>query len=205
MHKMNVFSLLVAASAFGFTACNNSSDDKAGMSDTAGAVTATTEGSAATGSSATSTGDYSAFADSVERNSQSGYYLNPRTGKPIRLKVNRSSGEITDETTGEPVWRYVDNRNWWVYGIDDSDWYWDTMGEAKMDKDQLMYKTDEGKWSNYDTYWKTKDENITKSWKSKSGNTKIKVGKDGDIKIKDESGKTKYDADDNKIKTDSSK
>ncbi len=200
MKKNKVFSLFVAALTLGFTACNNSSDEKASTGDSA---TSTAENASA--SSANSNNDYSAFADSVERNSQAGHYLNAKTGKPLKLKVNRSTGEILDETTGEPVWHYVDNRNWWVYGIDDSDWYWDTMGEAHMEKDQLMYKDDNGKWVDYDVRWKSADEKITKGWKEKSGNTKIKVSKDGDIKVKDESGKTKYDADDNKIKTDTSK
>ena len=73
-----------------------------------------------------------------------------------------------------------------------------------MDKDQLTYKDESGNWVNYDKRWKSDDEKFSKSWKTKSGDTKIKFGKDGDIKIKDESGKTKYDADDNKVKTDSS-
>lgn len=200
MKKNKVFSLLVAGIALGFVACNDSADNNASLNDSAGTTTATNESA-----SASSASDYSAFADSIERNSQSGVYLNAKTGKPQKLKVNRNSGEITDETTGEPVWHYVDNRNWWVYGIDDNDWYWDTMGQARMDKNQLMYRDDNGKWVSYDVRWKSADENITKGWKEKSGNTKIKVGKDGDVKIKDESGKVKYDADDNKIKTDTNK
>lgn len=186
-----------------FAACNNSSDNT-GANDSLTNNTDSLNAANAAGS-ASSTSDYSAFADSIERNSQAGHYLNPRTGKSMKLKVNRSTGEIMDETTNEPVWRYVDNRNWWVYGIDDSDWHWDTMGEARMQGDQLQFKGENNTWANYDAQWKDTDEKINKSWKTKVGDTKIKVSKDGDIKIKDDKGKVKYDADDNKIKTDTSK
>jgi hypothetical protein len=71
-----------------------------------------------------------------------------------------------------------------------------------MDNDKILYLDDNGSWVSYDAYWKAKDDDISKSWKTKSGDTKIKVSKDGDIKVKDEEGKVKYDADDDKIKTD---
>ena len=202
MKRNRLLSLLAAGLALGFVACNDSADTTAGNPDSINNTGTTADNTAG---AASSSGDYSAFADDLEKNSQAGYYLNAKTGKPMKLKVNRTTGEISDETTGEPVWRYVDNRNWWVYGIDDSDWHWDTVGEAKMQNDQLVYKADDGSWISYDKQWMSSDDRINKSWKEKSGNTKIKVSKDGDIKIKDESGKVKYDADDNKIKTDSSK
>ena len=201
MKKNKILGLLAAGILFGFTACNNSSDG------TATNDSALNKGdSLGTAGTATSTGDYSAFADSIERNSQAGYYLNPKTGKKLTLKVDRTKGTVTDTESGEPVWRYVDNRNWWVYGLDD-EYYWDRMGEAKWIEpdDKLMYKTDDNKWVEYDVVWKTQDENLAKTWKTKSGDVKIKFGKDGDIKVKDKDGKTKYDADDNKIKRDSSK
>ena len=200
MKKNKILGLLAAAGiVLGFTACNNSSDGTASNDTTSNttidATTAGTESSAA---------DYAAFADSVERNSQSGYYLNPRTGKKLTLKVDRNSGAVSDASTGEPVWRYVDNRNWWVYGLDD-DYTWDAMGEAQMKSDKITYRSDDDKWVDYDVRWKSQDENLSKTWKTKSGDVKIKFGKDGDIKIKDKDGKTKYDADDNKVKTDTSK
>lgn len=200
MKKNKFLSLLTVGIVFSFAACNNSSDGTS-SNDTINTMASDTTGMANT---ATSSVDYSAFADSVERNSQSGYYLNPKSGKKLNLKVNRTSGSVTDAESGEPVWRYVDNRNWWVYGLDD-DYYWYEMGEAKMQSDKLMYKSDDDKWVDYDARWKDKDDNLSKTWKSKSGDVKIKFGKDGDIKIKDKDGKTKYDADDNKIKTDTSK
>ncbi len=195
--KQNRFFALLIAGACTFTACNDSGENTSATGDS---LNTNVDNTAA--NTANSTGEYSAFADELETNSSQGYYVNPKTGKPYKkLSVNRNTGEITDENN-EPVWRYVDNRDWWVYGLNESDWSWNKLGEAKMDKDQLTYKDDSGNWVSYDTYWKSKDENISKSWKTKSGDTKIKVSKDGDIKIKDEDGKVKYDADDNKIKTD---
>ncbi len=196
--KQNRFFALLIAGACTFTACNDSGENTSATGDT----TNNTVDNTGAANTATNTNEYAAFADELETNSAQGYYVNPKTGKPYKkLTVNRTSGEITDENN-EPVWRYVDNRDWWVYGLNESDWSWNKLGEAKMDKEQLTYKDDSGNWVSYDTYWKSKDENISKSWKTKSGDTKIKVSKDGDIKIKDENGKTKYDADDKKVKTD---
>jgi hypothetical protein len=197
MKKYSIFNLVAALGLMAFVSCNDSSKT-ANTNDTSNTTTDNTA------NTATSTSDNTAYADEIEKNSSQGRYVNPRTGKAYsKLTVNRTTGEITDENN-EPVWRYVDTQNWWVYGVDDADWTWEQMGEAKMDKDMLMYKDENGNWVSYDKRWKTSDENIGKSWKSKSGDTKIKFGKDGDIKVKDESGKTKYDADDKKVKTDSS-
>ena len=184
----------MAFGAVAFISCNNSADTTATNEDSSDRIENT----------ATTTGDYAAKADEIENNSTQGYYINPRTGKAYgKLSVDRSSGEITDENN-ERVWRYVDTRNWWVYGVDD-DWNWTRIGEAKMDNGNLMYKDDNDSWVTYDQRWKTKDDSINESWKTKSGDTKIKFDKDGDVKFKDESGKVKYDADDEKIKTDSSR
>jgi hypothetical protein len=216
--KFKFFSLL--ALVVGFTACNNDSNTTASTTDSS-SMTAT-DGTATT---ATSTVDYAAMADSVERNSQQGYYLNPRTGKAYsNLKVDRSTGRVSTEA-GEPVWRYVDKRNWWVYGYDNNNW--NQMGTAKMEGDRLMYQGDDGSsWMDYDARWKADDDRMMNTMndtsnmnsdgtsngvkvkddgnKVKDGDLKIKTDKDGDIKIKDKKTgeKVKYDADDKKIKTD---
>ena len=200
MKKYSILNLVAALGLVAFVSCNDSSKT-ADANDTAN--TANTDNTAA--NTSTSTGDYSAYADELEKNSAQGRYVNPRTGKAYsKLTVNRNTGEVTDESN-EPVWRYVDTQNWWVYGVDDADWTWEQMGEAKMDNNVLVYKDENGNWVSYDKRWKMADENVGKSWKTKSGDTKIKFSKDGDIKVKDESGKTKYDADYNKVKTDTSK
>jgi hypothetical protein len=196
MKQNKILSFAMALGVVALASCGNDANNTADNADSTAAATTNTTVN-------TSTGDYSAYADELETNSAQGRYYNPKTGKAYKkLTVNRETGEVTDENN-QPVWRYVDSQNWWVYGLDDEDWTWKRSGEAKMDKDQLMYKDDSGNWVSYDTRWKIDDENIDKSWKTKSGDTKIKVSKDGDIKIKDENGKVKYDADDNKIKTDS--
>jgi hypothetical protein len=203
MKKNKLVSLLVAGAAFGFVACNNSSDTAATDSDSAN-MAGTGDTSSMANTASNSTNDYSAFADSVERNSQAGYYVNARTGKPQHLKVDRTTGGVTDEQTGEPVWRYVDTRNWWVYGLDDNNWMWDTVGHAKKSNNKIMYEGDNGNWTDYDMQWKSSDEKLEKTWKTRIGDTKIKVDKDGDVKVKDKTGTVKYDADDNKVKSDSS-
>ena len=189
--------------ALAIASCNNSGENTGSTGDSLNNNSANSANNSS--SNETSTGDYAAYADEIEKGSAQGRYINPRTGKAYKkLSVNRSTGEISDENN-EPVWRYVDNTNWWVYGLDDTNWSWERMGEAKMDNDQLTYKDDQGNWVNYDQRWKTDDDKVGKSWKTKSGDTKIKVSKDGDIKIKDESGKVKYDADDKKVKTEDDK
>lgn len=186
---------MMALGATAFVSCNNSSDATADNNDSTAANS--------TVATNTSTGNYSAYADEIEKNSSEGYYINPKTAKAYgKLKVNRETGEITDENN-EPVWRYVDKRTWWVYGVD-NDWYWTKLGEAKMDNDQLVFKDDKGNWVPYNKT-SADDETINKTWKAKSGDAKIKFDKDGDIKYKDDSTSIKYDADDNNIKTDSSK
>jgi hypothetical protein len=195
MKQNKIFVLLMALGVTAFLSCNNSSDATANNDSTD--INSTASGN-------TSTSNYSAYADEIEKNSAEGNYINPKTGKAYsKLTVNRETGEITDENN-ETVWRYVDKRTWWVYGVDD-DWYWTKLGEAKMDNDQLLYKDDSGNWVVYDKAWSSNDETINKTWKAKSGDAKIKFDKDGDIKYKDDSTRIKYDADDNKIKTDSSK
>jgi hypothetical protein len=196
MTQSRIFTLLMAFGAVAVLSCNNSSTTAMNSNDSTGDRT--------TANTRTSTGDYSAYADQIERNSAEGYYINPKNGKPYgKLTIDRNTGAITDQN-GQPVWRYVDRRTWWVYGVDD-DWNWEKLGEAKMDdNNQLLFRDDKGDWVTYDQRWSNVDENIDKTWKAKSGDVKIKFDKDGDIKYKEDSTRIKYDADDDQIKTDSS-
>lgn len=195
MKTTRFFSLLAAALSVGFVACNSEGNDTAATDS----VSTSTENTAVT--TTTSTGDYAAQADSVRINSDAGHYLDARTGKPIRISVDPQTGARTNAETGEPVWRYVDKRTWWVYGGDG----WDSVGEAKMDNGQLTYKDENDAWVTYEKRWQDDDAKLAEDWKKKYGETKVKVSKDGDIKVKDESGDIKYDADDNKIKVDEEK
>lgn len=197
MKQNKFFGLLLGLGFTALVSCNDSANTTSDTNDTGNTTGNTTNTN-------TSTSDNSAYADEIEKNSAQGVYVNPKTGKAYgKLTVNRTSGEVTDENN-QPVWHYVDTRNWWVYGVDD-DWNWTRLNEAKRDNDKLLYKDESDNWVSYDEYWKTKADDTDKKWKSKSGDMKIKFGKDGDVKIKDESGKTKYDADDQKVKTDTSK
>lgn len=181
----------------GFVACSN--DGTTGATGDTTTTTNTTTGTETTATTTTTSEmSYSAMADTVERNAMSGYYLNPSTGKAYKsLKVDRTTGAITDDA-GEPVWRYVDNRNWWVYGDDnmeDTMTTWNHVSDAKMEGDKMTYKGDGDAWVDYDAKWKADDEKMSKKWKSKDGETKIKVEKDGDMKIKQGDEKIKIDED----------
>ena len=177
--KTRIFSLVAATISFGFVACNNDGDSTA-SSDTV--TTTTTEVN-----TNTSTGNYAAQADSFKVNSEAGHYLDARTGKPIKINVDASTGARVNAETNEPVRYYVDRRTWWVYG-DNS---WDTIGSAKMEGDQLRFHSDNDKWVTYDERWKI-DEGDGEA-KLKTEDSKTKVEKDGDTKTKTEDGKVKTD------------
>lgn len=202
--KKTPFLTLAAAAVLGLAACNNEAD-------TTTLETTLDSGAASTTdvTTVTSTNSYAAQADSFRINSEAGVYLDARTGKPIRINVDTVTGARTNAETGEPVWRYVDNRTWWVYGGDS----WDTMGSARMEANKLMYRNNDDTWATYDKRWKADDDKMMSEWKTKQKKdgdykmeneetgTKIKVDADGDMKIKTKDGKTKIDADDGEVKT----
>src|SRR5687767_14152110 len=138
--KTKIFSLVAATITLGFAACNNDGDSTSSTDTTTTTDVSTT----------TSTGNYAAQADSFRVNSEAGYYLNARTGKPIKINVDATTGARINAETNEPVDYYVDKRTWWVYG-DDS---WDTIGEAHMEGDQLRFRDDNDKWVTFDQKWK---------------------------------------------------
>jgi len=199
--KAKFFSLVAASLALGFTACNNDSETSSTTTDTTSTGTVSTMDANASSNSATSNQDYTALADTFRMNSDAGNYLDPKTGKSIKISVDPSTGTRYNTETNEPVWRYVDRRTWWVYGGNN----WDSMGTAKMENNKIMYRGDNDSWETYDNRWKNDDMKMQDEWKKKYGDTKIKISKDGDIKVKDEDGKVKYDGNSGKVKTDSSK
>ena len=165
--KTRIFSLVATAITLGFVACNSDAD-----TTTASDTTTTSEVS-----TTTSTGSYAAQADSFKVNSEAGYYLDARTGKPIKINVDASTGARVNAETNEPVRYYVDKRTWWVYG-DDS---WDTIGSAQMEGNELRFRGDNDKWVTYDEKWKIDEGDGEAKLKTEDGKTKIE--KDGDMKI----------------------
>lgn len=204
MKQQFVSVAILAGLVFGVIACSNEESNTAsGDSASTTTTNTTTAGTGTETNTATSAGNYAAMADSVENNSKQGYYLNPRTGKAYsNLKVDRSTGRVTTEA-GEPVWRYVDKRNWWVYGYDNNNSNWNQVGEARMEGNNLQYRGENDQWVDYDTRWKKDDGLFEDEWKKKTENGKMTVEEDGDTKIKTEEGtKIKKEADgDLKIKT----
>lgn len=207
--KKTILLPLAATLTLGFASCgnsNNSTSENNTDTTTSNSPAGTTDMAATT---ETSTGSYAAQADSFRINSEAGNYLDARSGKSIRINVDPQTGRRTNAETGEPVWRYVDRRNWWVYGGDS----WDSVGTARMENNQLRYRGNNDQWETYDKRWKSEDDKLMSDWKTKvdkgdgdikmkndKEDAKIKQDKDGDIKIKTKDGKTKIDADDGEVK-----
>ena len=182
MKKNLIATLLVAVGVAGLMSCNDDSTTT-GNNDTL-----TTDN---TVNSTTSTSDYSAMADSFQRNSEAGKYMDVRTGKQIKISVDRTTGAKVNTATNEPVTRYiyVMDSDWWVYDAEGNQ-----LGKAKWENDKVLFD-DNGKWVEYDVKWKT-DEDGTKM---KSGDTKIKTDEDGS-KLKTNDKKVKTDEDGTKTK-----
>jgi hypothetical protein len=200
MKTMKLFSM-AALLATGFAACNNDSDGTASADTTATDVNTTTT----TSTTVSTTGNYAALADSARINSEAGYYLDARTGKPLRINVDPQTGVRTNAETGEPVWRYVDSRTWWVYGGTPDQPEWTNIGEARMEGSKIEFKDSKNTWVDYDRLYRDLDLKNGEEWKMKVGDTKIKVEEDGDMKIKTPDGKYKVDEDGSKLKTDDKK
>lgn len=196
--KTKLFSLVAASFLFGLVACNNDGDTTA-SNDSTGATT----GTETVNNTATSTGNYAAWADTFRVNSEAGRYRDVRTGKPIRISVDPSTGARMNAETNEPVTRYVyvmDN-DWWLYDDPNT-----RVGRVKWENDKMMYE-DNGSWIDYETKWKDGDAKIKVDEgdgeiKIKDGDTKTKIEKDGDTKTKTDGKKVKTDEDGTKVKTD---
>ena len=101
--KRKILGFFALVLALSFTACNNDAD--------------TTTAEDTTSTTTTSSGDYAAMADEFQRNSEAGVYRDVRTGEPIKISVNKTTGAKLNAETNEPIVRYiwVDNNDWWVY------------------------------------------------------------------------------------------
>jgi hypothetical protein len=186
--KKLIFSLITFLS-LGFIACNNDSTTSETTDSTTTTTTTTTDASTTTSSS-----DYTAMADEFQRNSDAGKYMDVKTGKPIKISVDKTTGKKINLTTNEPVTRYiyVDNNDWWVY-----DWEGSRLGRAKMDNNKVMFEDSVNKnWVDYDVKWK----NDSDESKMKTDDIKVKTEKDGDIKIKTKDKVIKKEEDGTKVK-----
>jgi hypothetical protein len=181
--KKQIFSLMAVLS-LGFAACNSDSN-----TSTTTDSTTTSAGTTTT----TSSGDYAAMADEFQRNSDAGKYMDVRTGKPIKISVDKSTGKKTNTETNEPVTRYIfaDDSDWWVY-----DWEGNRLGRAKMENDRVLFEDSSNNWVDYDVKWKNDDDET----KMKSDDIKVKTEKDGDKKIKTDDKVIKKDEDGTKVK-----
>ncbi len=190
--KATILSLMAASLLF-FSSCNNDADGDNNKDS------ATTTGTTDNGGSTTTTTDYAAKADEFDRNSEAGKYMDVRTGKPVKLSMDRTTGRVTNKENNQEVTRYiyVDNNDWWVY-----DWEGNKLGQAKWENDKVLFD-DNGNWVDYDAKWKDEDAKIKMDEdeaKLKTDDTKIKVEKDGDTKIKTDDKKIKKDEDGTKVK-----
>jgi len=176
--KKQLYSL-IACTAIGFGACNSDTKTAAESTDSTTTTNVTTT---------TSNSDYAAMADEFQRNSDAGKYMDAKTGKPIKISVDRTTGKKINAETNEPVTRYilVDDNDWWVY-----DWEGTRLGRAKLENDKVLYEGDNNEWVEYDVKWKNDgDEN-----KVKSDDIKVKTEKDGDTKVKTDDKKVKVEED----------
>ena len=178
---MKQFFSRILATSLGFAACKSDGNDTNETTDSTTNVTTTT----------TSSSDYAAMADEFDRNSEAGKYMDVRTGKPIKISVDRTTGKKINTETNEPVTRYilVDNTDWWVY-----DWEGTRLGRAKMEGDKVLYEDENNEWVDYEVKWKNDDDES----KMKTDDMKVKTEKDGDMKIKTDDKKIKVE--DGKVK-----
>ena len=132
------------------------------------------------------------MADEFDRNSEAGKYRDVRTGEPIRISVDKTSGKKLNAETNENVTRYilVDDGDWWVY-----DWEGNRLGRAKMEDNKILFEDSNNNWVDYDVKWKNDDGET----KMKTDDIKVKTEKDGDMKIKTKDKKIKKDEDGTKV------
>jgi hypothetical protein len=133
------------------------------------------------------------MADEFQRNSDAGKYRDVRTGKPIKISVDRTTGKKQNTETNEPVTRYIytDNDDWWVY-----DWEGNRLGRAKLENNKMLFEDSSNNWVEYEVKWKDDGDES----KMKSEDLKVKEEKDGDLKVKTDDQKVKKDEDGTKKK-----
>jgi hypothetical protein len=183
--KKQIFSV-VALLSLGFAACNNDSN-----------TTVTTEDTTYNSRAGTmnTTGDYSAMADEFDRNSEAGLYRDERTGQPLRISVDRTTGTKVNTSNNQPVTRYiyVDNNDWWVYDTEGN-----RLRQARMENNRVLYQGENNQWVEWDKVKWDEDG----SYKMKNDDMKIKSDGDGNMKMKTDDKKIKVEDGKTKVKTD---
>lgn len=112
-------------------------------------------------------------------------YVDLRTGEPIKIEKGAETGIWVNAETKKPVYIYVDTKkNDTIYG------------KSGLVINGRIVRSDDN------VYWYDVDHK--EEYKAKSDDYKMKVEKDGDIKIKDGDKKTKIDGEtgEKKVKTD---
>lgn len=112
-------------------------------------------------------------------------YVDLRTGENIEIEKDPQSGVWINAETKKPVYMYVDTKkNDTIYG------------KSGLVVNGHIVRSDDN------VYWYDVDHN--EEYKAKSDDYKMKVEKDGDIKIKDGDKKTKIDGEtgEKKVKKD---
>jgi hypothetical protein len=184
--KKEILSLMVVAGLV-LSACGNDNKNGTSTSDTDNATkSGTTAGASTETTTQSSSNDYAAMADEFERNSTANKYYDPRTGKNVRISVDRTTGKRMNTETRQPITRYIynDNNDWWVYDAEGT-----RLGRARMNNNRFQFQDDSNNWVDYDARWKHDDDES----KLKTDDMKVKIEKDGDMKIKTKDKKIKVE------------
>lgn len=171
--KKTLITLFIPFAMIAFVSCNNEAGNDSDSDTTDNALNSTT-----------SSGEYAAKAETFRVNSEAGKYKDVKTGQPIRISVDPSTGQKTNAETNAAVDRYiyVVDGTWWVYDENDNQ-----ETRAKLENDRVLFE-DGDKWVEYDVKFKVDDDGT----KLKTDNMKIKSDDEG----------SKMKTDDQKVKTD---
>lgn len=193
MKKTAIFSLLTGTVLFALVSCDNDATTS-NNADSPAITTPTND---------VSTTDWAAKADEMQTRSDAGKYVDVKTGKPVKLSMDRTTGRVMNQENNAPVTRYVyvDNNDWWLM-----DWEGKQLGKTKWEKNKMWYD-DNGNWVDYNTKWKDEDTSMNMNdskmktdddSKMKTDDMKMKTDKDGDTKIKSDGKKIKTGKDSTK-------
>ncbi len=146
MKRVFCFATIVLINCLLITACNNSAENTAGKNDTTD-NTNTTVDTVTNHVDTTRTGDdpflidttatsdeLRVLADSFRMNSRLRHYLDPKTARPINIRVDAVTG-VKRRQDGEYVGMYVDKRTGWAYNQDG-----EQIARTKMENGRLLFE-----------------------------------------------------------------